>query len=170
MNRNIIVLAIFYIVFFGGIMKAQDLSFYTKNDEYDAVRLPLIYPYELWCTNDKNLVNWTFNSEIKLGIYGNTQKIFIKDHFIILFVDKFIDCFDNKKIIPSSYYIIDTEKKKKKKIDSIQNLNIYLKELGITEYKLESIKDLLVEYMKTGICYWFPEDIKEQIVEKKAKK
>jgi hypothetical protein len=171
MTKRFYLILCYFII--GYFIYSQDLNFFTKNDEYDAWRIPLIYPYELWCTNDKYLINWTYNGEIGFGVSGYTQKICIKNQYIILFVDQHEDPFDENITIPQKYYIIDTNKegkRSKRVFDKIENLNTALKQIGIDDCKLESIKDIFEEYMKTGICYWFPDDIKKKILEERKKK
>ena len=113
------------------------------------------------------MINWVFDGKINfLGLPGSAQKIFVKDPYIIFFIDEWK--VDND-IMKAKYLIYNNKTHKDNEFNTIDELNTELVKLNINDCRLESINKIFKEFMNTGLCYWFPDNVKKALVETKRK-
>lgn len=161
---SILLLAIVSSLYADYYEYSSEYGFYMHCNQGDAVRLPLIYPYDIWHSH-RDFIEWGGNSEIKLfySLQAPFMSISIKSHYIMFYNKEYIDIFH--ETINDGYQILDTEEKTTYRYLTKEDFEKALNEIGLTEYKFEPIKDIYLSYVKTGICYWFPDDVKKAITD-----
>lgn len=80
--------------------------FYVSKGSYDAIRIPLIKPYELIKLNGSN--EWSLNLVQIPGSVSNIEGISVKGDFIFLYSG---ESYCNNEKVKESWVIIDTQKK-----------------------------------------------------------
>ncbi len=86
--------------------QGEEDNFYVSKGSYDAVRIPLIKPYELIKLNGSN--EWNLNLVEIPGSVSNVNEVSIKGNFIFL---RSGESYCNNEKVKKSWVIIDTKNK-----------------------------------------------------------
>lgn len=107
-------------------------NFYVSKGSYDAVRIPLIKPYEIIKLNGSN--EWSLNLVEIPGSVSNVNGVSVKKNFIFLHSG---ESYCNDQKVKESWVIIDTENKSEQCYNRKKDFDTQIK--GSTEFKSPDI-------------------------------
>lgn len=134
----ILILSFLVIISCKGSKKKNLVSednFYTNKSFMDAVRIPLLKPYELIKLNSSS--EWVLSLVSIPGSISNVKEVAVNDGQILLHSG---ETYCNNELVAEAWFIIDVNKKTERGFDNIQLFSDFLRDNKIRQIKLTEVE------------------------------
>lgn len=149
MRKLIIIVAVysFFSCFNGQDKKgAKNIDpFYKSRGSYDAIRIPLVKPYELVKLNGDS--SWNLNLLESPGSVARIKGVFIKEHLIFLQAG---DSYCNNELVKESWTIINVLDKSERCFNDQKSFED--ESHGHINFKVPDL--VYKEFSETGDIFW----------------
>lgn len=131
--------------------KTEDKFYTTSTSSWDAVRLPLIKPYELIKLNGTE--EWMMNFQQIVGSASNVKEINVIDSAIVLHCGKTYCKYEE---VREAWYLIIPDKQKEECFSTEDDLLKYLALIKKSKPELYSVDSVYNQFDKTKRVDWQP--------------
>jgi hypothetical protein len=131
-----------------GKEKVED-NFYVNKGSYDAIRIPLIKPYELIKLNGSS--EWTMNLWEVPGSVSNVKEISVKNKLIMIHADETY-CNNNK--VKEAWIVINPAKKIEQCFDHKKGFEDFLTSLQLNPETLYVPDKVYEKFNANGKVVW----------------